>query len=151
VDEDLREVGKNTPVAVFVGVGQCAAGGGLADAGVVEFRAEGSQAGFDFAQTFAPSQLSESQHEKLFISREFADAAVAVITSDTLVEFVFGQEVEELGEDGATFVHKVANRRNAGNHPQGMIAELKSKKDKTAKTRRFYKVGIAVSENLTGQ
>ena len=56
-----------------------------------------------------------------------------------------------MGEDGATFVHKVANRRNAGNHPQGMIAELKSKKDKTAKTRRFYKVGIAVSENLTGQ
>jgi hypothetical protein len=30
-----------------------------------------------------------------------------VVTGDTLVEFVFGQEVEELGEDGATFVHKV--------------------------------------------
>jgi hypothetical protein len=30
-----------------------------------------------------------------------------VVTGDTLVEFVLGQEVEELGEDGATFVHKV--------------------------------------------
>ena len=35
-----------------------------------------------------------------------ADAAIAVVTGDTLVEFVFGQAVEELGEDGATFVHK---------------------------------------------
>jgi hypothetical protein len=51
--------------------------------------------------------LGESQHKKLFISGEFADAAVAVVTGDTLVELVFGEEVEELGEDGATFVHKV--------------------------------------------
>jgi hypothetical protein len=44
---------------------------------------------------------------------------------------VFGQEVEELGEDGATFVHKVENRRNAGSHPQGIVAVLKSKNDRT--------------------
>jgi hypothetical protein len=50
---------------------------------------------------------------------------------DALVELVFGQEVEELGEDGATFVHKVENRRNAGSHPQGIVAELKSKNDRT--------------------
>ena len=55
-------------------------------------------------------------------------------TGNTLIELVFGQEVEELGEDGATFVHKVKNRRNAGNHPQGVVAELKSKNDQTAKT-----------------
>jgi hypothetical protein len=34
-----------------------------------------------------------------------------VVTGDTLVELVLGQEVEELGEDGATFVHKVKNRQ----------------------------------------
>jgi hypothetical protein len=45
---------------------------------------------------------------------------------------VFGEEVGELGEDGATFVHKVENRRNAGIHPQGIVAELKSKNDRTA-------------------
>jgi len=39
-DEDLGEVGKDTPVAIFVGIGQRAAGGGLTDAGVVEFRAK---------------------------------------------------------------------------------------------------------------
>jgi lysophospholipase L1-like esterase len=57
----------------------------------------------------------------------------------------------ELGEDGASFVHKVKNRRNAGNHPQGTIAELKSKNDRTARVSRFYKAEIAVIKTLTGQ
>jgi hypothetical protein len=60
-----------------------------------------------------------------------------VVTGDTLVELVFGQEVEELGEDGATFVHKVENRRNAGSHPQGIVAKLKSKKGRTAVLSTF--------------
>ena len=146
-DEHLGEIGKDTPVAIFVGIGQRAAGGGLADAGVVKFGAERRQAGFDVAQTFAPSQLGKRQHEELFISGEFADAAVAVVTGDTLVELVFGEAVEELGEDGATFVHKVENRRNAGSHPQGIVAELKSKNDRTAVLPSFYDGEIAVSKN----
>jgi hypothetical protein len=77
--------------------------------------------------------LGEGEHEEMFVSRQLADAEVAAVTGDTLVEFVFGEEVEELGEDGATFVHKVKNRRNAGSHPQGIVAKLKSKKDQTAK------------------
>ena len=107
LDEDVGEVGKDAPVAFFVGLGQRAAGGGLANPGVIEFRAEGRQTGFDVAQTFAPRRLREGQHEKLFVSGQFADAEVAVVTGETLVELVFGQEVEQLGEDGATFVHKV--------------------------------------------
>ena len=146
-DEHLSKIGKDTPVAIFVGIGQSAAGGGLADAGVVEFGAEGRQAGFDVAQTFAPSQLSKRQHEEVFVSGEFADAAVAVVTGDTLVELVFGEEVEELGENGTTFVHKVENRRNAGSHPQGIVAELKSKNDRTAVLSSFYNGEITVSKN----
>ena len=147
LDEDLGEIGKDAPVPLFVGIGQRVAGGGLADAGVIEFRAEGRQTGFDVAQTFAPGQLGERQHEELFVSGQLADAEVAVVTGDTLVELVFGQEVEELGEDGATFVHKVKNRRNAGNHPQGIVAELKSKNDQTAVLSSFYNGEIAVSKN----
>jgi hypothetical protein len=123
----------------------------LSDASVIEFGAEGCQTGFDVAQAFAPRQLGEGRHEKLFVSGEFADTEVAVVTGDTLVELIFGQMVEELGEDGATFVHKVKNRRNAGSHPQEIAAKLKSKKDETAKTHRFYRFGIAVTGNLTGQ
>lgn len=116
----------------------------LPDAGVIELRAEGRQAGFDVAQTFAPGQLRERQDEELFIGGQLADAEVAVVTGDTLVAFVLGQEVEELGEDGATFVHKVKNRSHAGRHPQEIVAELKSKNDRIAVLTSFYNGEIAV-------
>ena len=89
LDEDLGEIGKDAPGPFFVGHRQGVTGGGLPDAGLIEFRAKGRQTGFDVAQTFAPSQL---------------------------------------GEGGAIIVHQVKNRSNAGSHPQGIVAELKSKK-----------------------
>lgn len=144
LNEDVAKVGKDAPVPLFIGHRQGVAGGGLADAGVIEFRAEGRQTGFDVAQTFAPGQLREGQHEELFVSGQLANAEVAVVTGDTLVEFVFGEEVEELGEDGATFVHKVENRRLAVEHPRGVVAELKSKNDRTAVLSSFYNGKIAV-------
>ena len=151
LDEDVGEVSEDAPVALFIGHRQRVAGGGLANARMIEFRAEGREAGFDVAQTFAPRQLGERQHEELFVRGQLADAEVAVVTGDTLVELVFGEEVQELGEDGATFVHKVKNRRNAGSHPQRTVAELKSKNDRTAKKRRFYRAAIVVIKTLTGQ
>jgi hypothetical protein len=69
---------------------------------------------------------------------------------DTLVELVFGQEVQELGEDGATFVHKLENRQTPVIHPQRIVVKLKSKKAMIAKTRPFYMGKIAASQNLTG-
>ena len=96
-------------------------------------------------------QLGERQHEELFVSGQFADAEITVVTGDTLVELVFGEEVQELGEDGATFVHKVKSRRLAVEHPRRVVAELKSKNDRTARNRRFYRAEIAVMKTLTGQ
>jgi hypothetical protein len=75
----------------------------------------------------------------------------AAVTGDTLVEFVLGEEVQALGEDGATFVHQVENRQVAVNHPRKPVAKLKSKKVRTAIERRFYRNEIAVRKNLTGQ
>jgi hypothetical protein len=138
LDEPLGKVGKDASVPLFVSHCQRVAGGGLADAGVIELRAEGRQTGFDVAQTFAPRQLGERQHEELFVGGQLADAEVAVVTGDTLVEFVFGEEVEELCEDGATFVHKVKNRQPAVEHLQQVVAKLKSKNDRTTRKRRFY-------------
>ena len=133
LDEHLSEVGEDTPVSVFIGVGQRAAGDGLTDAGVIKFGAQRLQTRFDVTQAVATSELGKGQDEELFVSGEFAAAEVAVVTSDTLVELVFGKEVQELGEESATFVHKVKNRRNAGNHPLRAVAELKSKNERTVK------------------
>ena len=74
-----------------------------------------------------------------------------MVTGDRLVELVFGEEVEELGEDGATFVHKVKNRWLAVKHPRGVVAELKSKKARTARIGSNYKAEIVVGKSLTGQ
>ena len=147
LDEHLGKIGEDAPVPLFVGHRQRVAGGGLADAGVIEFRAEGRQTGFDVAQTFAPGQLGERQHEELFVGGQLADAEVAMVTGDTFVELVFGEEVEELGEDGATFVHIVKNRWLAVKHPQGAVAELKSKNDRTAVLSSFYYSEITVIKN----
>jgi hypothetical protein len=70
---------------------------------------------------------------------------------DTLVELVFGEEVEELGEDGAALVHKVKNRQPVVETPRKVVAELKSKNDRTARICRFYRNEIAVGKISTGQ
>ena len=107
----ISPIDRPPPVAGFIGGGEGAAGGGLADAGVAEFWAAGQQAGFDVAKTFAPGELGERQDEQMFASGKFAGTEVAVITGDTPVEFILGQEVQELGEDGAALVHRVENRK----------------------------------------
>ena len=109
LNEDLSEVGEDAPVAGLVGVGQRAASGGLANAAVIELGAQGMQAGFDVAQTLAPSQLGENHDDELFVAGQFADSEVATIASNTLVEFVFGQAVQQLGENGAAFVSGHSN------------------------------------------
>ena len=133
MEEARGEVGDEAPVAFFVGVGQRAARRGGADAGVIEFRTEGSQTGFEVAETFTPRRLGEGQDEELFVSGACADTAVAAVTGDTLVEFVLGQAVQELGEAGATFVPKMENRQKPGSHPPRAARKLKSKKAVTAK------------------
>jgi hypothetical protein len=123
----------------------------LADAGVIKFWAEGSEAGFDVPQTLTPGQLREGKDEELFVGREFAGPEVALVARDTLVELVLRQEIHKLGENGSAFVHKVGNRLVAANHPRKTVAKLKSKKASTEENQRFYRNETLVSQNLTGQ
>src|SRR5450631_190084 len=79
LDEDLGEIGKDAPVAIFIGIGQRAAGGGLADARVVEFGAEGRREGFEVARISAPGSLGNRQHQDLLIGGGFAEARFAAV------------------------------------------------------------------------
>src|SRR5205823_9058826 len=63
------------------------------------------QTSFDVAQALAPSQLGKGHDRELFVAGKLADTKVAAIALNTLVEFVFGQAVQELRENSATFVH----------------------------------------------
>jgi len=64
-DEDLGEVGEDSPVARFVGMGQIVARDVAANAHVVEPVFHGSQTGYDIAKAFPVGQLGESQAEEL--------------------------------------------------------------------------------------
>ena len=65
----------------------------------------GSQTRFDVAQAVAIGELSKSHAEKLIEARELAQSSMALVTLDAFVEFVLGQEVEELRKDRSASVH----------------------------------------------
>ena len=58
-DQDLGEVGVDSPVAVLVGMGQRVPGDPSPDAHVIQLGANGSQAGLDVSQAFPERQLRE--------------------------------------------------------------------------------------------
>src|SRR5262245_31118085 len=105
-NEDLSEIREDAPVASFVGIGQRAAGGGLAYAAVIELGAQGVQTRFDVPQALAPGQLSKGHDGELFVAGELARAEIAAVALHTFVEFVLGDVVQQLGKNGAAFVHK---------------------------------------------
>lgn len=115
--EHLGEIGEEAPVACFVGIGERAAGGGLANAAVIEFGSQCAETGFDVAETLAPGQLGKGHDHELFVGGQSADTEIASIALNTLVEFVFGQTVQQLGENGATFVHKESCPPYGGTRP----------------------------------
>jgi hypothetical protein len=81
---------------------------------VIQIAGHGSQARFDIAQTVAEGELSKSHAEKLIEARELSQSSMAPIAMDAFVEFVLGQEVEELREYGSAGVHVPSLARRCG-------------------------------------
>ena len=64
------------------------------------------QQGVEFNSGFVTAERGPRKQRKAAVN----GGGVQRVTGDTLVELVFGEAVHDLGEDGATFVHKVKNR-----------------------------------------
>jgi len=73
---------------------------------MVEFGTQSSQTRLDVPKAVAISQLSESHAQKLIETREALDFVIAPIAVDTFSEFVERKKVQQLGEDGASMVHR---------------------------------------------
>jgi hypothetical protein len=69
---------------------------------------------FDIAQAVAVRELSKSHAEELIEARELSQPSMAPVAMDAFVEFVLGQEVEELREDGSASVHVPSLARRCG-------------------------------------
>ena len=95
-DQDLGEVGVDSPVAVLVGMGQRVPGDPSPDAPVIQLGANGPQARLDVAQTLPKGQLREGHAEKLVEAGETQDLEVAPIPVDGLAKFVEGKKFGQL-------------------------------------------------------
>jgi len=105
VDQPLREVGVDAPIARLVGIGQRRTANRFAQAHVVELASLRRQACFDIAQTLPVGQLGKSHHAKLFGTGQRAYATVAAVALNVTSEGRPGQKVHELGEQGLAGVH----------------------------------------------
>ena len=104
-NQHLSEVRINSPIPHFVGTGQCGSRDAAAEAHMIEPLALRSQAGDNIAQAFAIRKLRKKQAQKLIPTREGSDAMIASISRHALAEFMHGEMVEKLREDGPPNVH----------------------------------------------
>lgn len=104
-DQPLGKLGMDTPVAMFVGIGQRRAFDGLAKAHVVELCGLGRQASFNVAQTLAIGELGERHHPELLGAGQGAYTMVSVVARHNAMKGLPRQEVHDLGEHCLADVH----------------------------------------------
>lgn len=104
-DEDLGEVGQDSPVAPLVRIGQRAPGHAPPDAHVIEPGLHRAETRLDVAQALAVCQLGEGQAEELIETREAADLVLALVAGYAAPELGQGQEVHQLRENHASGMH----------------------------------------------
>ena len=104
----MREIGKDSPVAILIGFGQGVASDGASETEVIEFGLDGIQTGFDVAQAVSIGQLSERHAQELIEAGEPPNAIIPLVLADATIEIALGQGVHELREEILPGVHRQA-------------------------------------------
>lgn len=105
-DEGLGKVSVDSPVALLIGVGQRVARNLRATKPhVIEAWLHGAQAGLDVTQALAISQLSKGQGEELVHAGKALHLVLAIVALHTAMKLLDGEQVHNLGKDGAAGVH----------------------------------------------
>ena len=96
-DQHLGEVGKDAPVARFVGPAlRDRARHAAVEPHVVQFVVQRTKARFDVPQALAVSQLSEGHRQILIPTRELPQTVIALVTADTTTELSIRKETDQL-------------------------------------------------------
>src|SRR5713226_9371702 len=106
LNEDLSEIGEDTPVMFFVRIRQCRTRDSATDAHVVQLVRRGPQTCLDVAQTLSVGELRKRQAQELVPARESAQPIIPVVASDTSSKFSIWKEGDQLGKYGAAEVHQ---------------------------------------------
>ena len=130
VDKDVGEVGVDSPIAGFVGVGQVASRNTATDAHVVKPILHGQKTSLDIAEAFPVGQLGESQAQELIETKEVFDFVVPAVTPHAFSEFVQRQESHDLGEDSRLRVHRsLLGVRKSADYTKSRSNRLRPKSD----------------------
>ena len=105
MDQDLREVAVDPPVARLVRIGEGTPRHAASQARVVELRLQRPQARLDVAETLAVRQLGEGQAEELVVAGERPQAALAGVARDAPLERAARDQVHELRKHRASDRH----------------------------------------------
>jgi len=104
-DQDLTEVGVNSPVTFFICLGQSASRYPASYAEMVELLSAGPKAGFNIPEAFSVGQLSEGHAEILVHAGKAACMIVAPVPVNAFAEFVHRQIVHDLRKDRFPDIH----------------------------------------------
>ena len=100
IDQMHAEILIDQKAPFAVGVGQGRARDFAPETNPVEFVPMGMQAGFDVSQPVSARELCEGHGEVLIPAGKVAYAMVSLISIDALVEFVTGDNLEQLSKNG---------------------------------------------------
>jgi hypothetical protein len=100
------QVGPDSPVARFVGIGQGGAVNAVAKSHGVQLARVGSQRHFDVSQALAPSQLGKSHDAKLLGAAQAPHARIAAIASHDSRKACTWNELHELSKQGLADIHR---------------------------------------------
>ena len=81
-DQQCSDVRPNTPIARFVGIGQCRAMNAVTQSYRIKFARVGPKCYLDIAKTFASRQLRKGHHAKLLGAGHATNARVAAVAID---------------------------------------------------------------------
>ena len=88
----------------------------------------GLKAGFNVAQAFTAGELGEGHRHELIEAGEGMDPVIAAMALHDAREFAAGEEVEQLGEDDSSGVHR---------SPLSVPAAARTGRKGTPKSNRF--------------
>lgn len=108
VNQAQGEVLVDAPVALLVGIGQCAARNTTANPQVIELGRVGPQAGFDIPQALAVRQLRECHAQELIEMRETECWIPTGVFGNAAPERVQWHMIHQLGEHQLSRMHKTA-------------------------------------------
>ena len=107
-NEDLSELGINTPIPVLIGIGQSVAGDLPSDPQMIKSGLRGPKAGFDISQTLSVGELGERHTEKLVPAGEADHLAIAAVSIDAFAKLVCRDKVHQLGKDRFPEIHALS-------------------------------------------